>query len=188
MVSRKTTMFVGLDLSLTCTGFCAIYDRKLHIEAIKFDKHVGTRVDKCLKIAKRIKDLVTGNSVIFIEDYAYGVGKGANSLAQLGELNGIVKAVLSAYTGHAPYEISISTWKKFLCGKHNLNKDEFKMQVFKKFGVECQTNDEAAAVGLADFGYSLVNEEAFNHREFTKYEWEAITNFGKSKKKRKAKK
>ena len=187
MVSRKTTMFVGLDLSLTCTGFCAIYDRKLHIEAIKFDKHVGTRVDKCIAIAKEIKNLITPESHIFIEDYAYASGKG-NSLAQLGELNGIVKAVLAAYTDRIPYEIPIGTWKKFLSNNGNLNKDEFKLQVYKKFGVECPTNDEAAAVGLADFGYSLVNEEAFNHREFTKYEWEAITNFGKSKKKRKAKK
>ena len=161
---------VGLDLSLTGTGFVRLAQSEKTIrDTIKSAVKDGTHLARYRKTTKVIAAATEPDDVFFIEEYAYGVPGGKSSLPVLGELNGVIKMALWARTKFTrePFLITIGQWKKFLCGKGNLNKDAFKLEVFKKFNIECDTNDEAAAYAIADLGWHLVMEPK---RKLTKYE------------------
>lgn len=174
----KVTGIVGLDLSLTSTGFARISnppDGNFVNSAITVPKDLP-RTERLMLIATEILEKTQPNDIFFIEDYAYGSQKGANSLPLLGELGGVIKLLLWRRAGHHHFPVAIGTWKKFLCNNGALKKDEFKLQVYKKHSVECKTNDEAAAVALADFGHCLFGAK---ERKLTKYEQVVITKYKK---------
>ncbi len=170
---------MGLDLSLTGTGVAVVSSSSNIWHTTISSNPSLSRIEKCIDIANKIKSYVLdggGCDEVFIEDYAYGITR-ANSLAYLGELNGIVKASILSTLGKPAYTVPIGVWKKFLCDNGALNKDEFKLRVYKKFGVECATNDSAAAIAIADFGFSIFTGSGFNGRKLNKYELNIIRKF-----------
>jgi Holliday junction resolvasome RuvABC endonuclease subunit len=172
---------VGLDLSLTSTGFARWGikpDVPLYHDLIRTDTRSGsTRIERCLYIAQQIHTLSTKCDLFFIEDYAYGVRAKASSLATLGELGGIVKAVIMKHTHCEPFVVAPGAWKKFLCGKGNLDQASFKLEVFKKLGVEPLGHDDAAALAICDFARCLL--QASKIRKLKKYEEEVIKKYRK---------
>jgi len=177
----KVTGIVGIDPSITSLGFCriAIHETKVKDEAdytyewtaIKIDPKKGTQLTRILDVWRAVKLMTNNYDLVFIEDYAYGK---PFKMAMLGELGGILRLMLSRYSAFQleAIPVPIGSWKKFLSGKGNLPKDEFKMQIYKRFGFECETNDEAAAIGIADFGAHLFLGQHI--RDLTKYEKDAI--------------
>lgn len=174
----------GLDLSLTGTGVAVIRgDCSITNCVIKTATTDGNHIDRCLTIARTIQSMLKRHPFredifVFNEDYAYGVSNKASQLATLGELNGIIKSMVLGYTKKYSVAVPIGTWKAFM-GNGQLPKDEFKLAVFKKFGIECKTNDEAAAIGIADFGYALLTSKSFNGRTFTQKETKTLQTFTK---------
>jgi len=166
---------VGLDLSLTGTGFVRLRpgEKPVH-KTLKTDVTSGSHLERYKKLARGIVIMTDPDDVIFVEDFAYGVPGGRSSLPVLGELNGVVKMALWARSEFTrePLMITPGQWKKFLSGKGNLNKDAFKLWVFKKFNIECGTNDEAAAFGIADLGWHLVMKPK---RKLTGYENQVLS-------------
>jgi len=170
------TGIVGLDLSMTCTGYARLdlEKDKLTIFTIKTNAK-KENIERCHYIAVTIRKAMQSNDLVFIEDYAYGVRK-ASQLATLGELNGMVKYMMWKYTGRFTVPTPIGTWKKFLCNKGNLNKDGFKLEVFKKFNLDLGTNDECAAIAICDFGACIAGVK---ERDFHKYELDKMKEFRK---------
>ena len=170
---------VGLDLSLTSTGFARI-GLNPKIEPVfhnifKTDPKEGTDIERCLKIAQEIVMHSTKADLFFIEDYAYGIPAKVSRLATLGELGGVVKIVIMKHTKCEPFVVTPGTWKKFLCGKGNLNKDSFKLEVFKKYDIEPMGNDDAVAIAICDFAACALRGE--KHREMLKYEQACIKKY-----------
>jgi Holliday junction resolvasome RuvABC endonuclease subunit len=179
---------VAVDLSLTSTGFARTeFPAKGNFDfrTFKTTPADGKTVDRALIIAKQImKHSNKDRDFFFVEDYAYAVGRNKNTiskLAFLGELNGVVKLVLQQWSSKPVIPIPIGTWKKFLSGNGNLPKDEFKLAVFKKFNVDCKTNDEAAAIAIMDFSLHLLGGDR-GSGSLKKYEQDVIKSYIKRKK------
>jgi hypothetical protein len=167
---------VGLDLSITSTGLARWGikpETPVFHTLIKTTPKMGTQMERCRFIADQIQSYTTRIDLFFIEDYAYGIGakgKGkAQQLASLGQLGGIVKSMGIDWTGCEPFPVAIGTWKKFLSNNGNLNKDSFKLEVFKKHGIETMGNDDAAAIGICDFARCLLKPSSAE-RKLLKYE------------------
>lgn len=155
--NTEVSGIVGLDLSLTGTGYARI---DLHTGSILY-KTFGTKASfgeinsRYRFIRSNILDLSTPNDLFFIEDYAYSISPKKSSLATLGELGGVIKYSLEEFTGLWPIAIASVSIKKWLsCG--NLKQEDFKLAAFKKYGVECKTKDDVVAHTLADLAYSLL--------------------------------
>lgn len=148
---------VGLDLSLTSTGFARVVPghEDIHTKAIQTAVKDGDRLDRYTYIATDVLAMMSPDDLVLIEDFAYGVVSKKSQLATLGELNGVVKLMVWRYTKRKPLSVAPGQWKKFLCDNGRLQKDEFKMQALKKYGLELRTNDECAALVLARLGMCL---------------------------------
>ena len=111
---------VGLDLSLTGTGFARVTensDSNISIETKFMPTRAdsGTRITRYRRIAKAIVRSVEKNDIVFIEDYAYGIKPKASSIVTLGELGGIVRLALALHTGNEPLTITTGEMRKYLC-------------------------------------------------------------------------
>jgi hypothetical protein len=180
-MALEITGIVGLDLSLTSTGF-ARWGIKPQVplfhDLIRTNTRSGnTDVERCLFIANEIYSRTMASDLFFIEDYAFGVKAKASRLATLGELGGIVKATMMKYTHCEPFVVSPGTWKKFLCGKGNLDQASFKLEVFKKLEIEPMGHDDAAALAICDFARCML--QASKVRKLKKYELESIKKYRK---------
>jgi crossover junction endodeoxyribonuclease RuvC len=173
---------VGLDLSLTSTGFSRYDAEEKSIETYTFktDPHKdGSVIRRSLKIAKLIVRHMQPNDAVFIENYAFGIKSKISSLTQLGELGGIVKAVMLKTTGSEPIVLTTSEMRKFLSGDGKLKKDMIPVAVFKRYGRECHSHDECVALALTDMGSHLVLSEPMTNN-LLKYQTDIIDRLRKS--------
>jgi len=145
-------MVVGLDLSLSSTGFHtlgtsnsgAISPEKLgEMERIDF-------------ILARVAGLVHEGDLVVVENNAFHALGSAKS--KLAELNGIVKFWL--WRRQIPYVlVAPTTLKKFILGSGKGEKSFIVREVYRAYGLEAGTDDEADACVLAHIGACLVGRE-----------------------------
>lgn len=95
------------------------------------------------KLSETIEDFQP--SLIVIEGYAYAKGQGAH---QIGELGGALRLIMHMNDLHY-VEVAPTKLKKFVTGKGNAKKEIVMVELYKRFGVEVPTTDEADATGLA---------------------------------------
>lgn len=143
-------MFIGIDASLTCTGIC-IFDSQKNKFKTQLIKDGGKRGPERLEhLNRQLAHIFANNQFKFegaaLEGYAMGVRGGR--LASIGEWGGLIRMML--YRNNIPTIIvPPKTLKKYLvCG--NAEKNKILLEVFKKYGIECGTDDEADALVLAD--------------------------------------
>lgn len=153
------TGVVGIDPSYTALGLARkefqFSDSVIKWETIKTKTSDGSRLERIMKIWSKCQKFIQRSDVVFMEDYAYSAGRrknAAQSLAQLGELCGILNLLVLKWTGVEAIKVTPGQWKKFLCGNGNLNKDSFKIKVYRKFKIETDTNDASVAVAICDLG------------------------------------
>ena len=158
MEKRKFKGVLGLDISLTCTGLSKIdfEEERTETGSIKTKPTEGTRVQRYVRILREVLRFLDEGDLVLIEDYAYAIKADRSSLATMGELNGIVKLAVYKRTGREAVTIPSTQWKKYLCNNGKLNKDAFKLEVYKGYGKDFKTNDEAVAFTLANLGASLL--------------------------------
>ena len=149
----KPRNIVGLDLSLSSTGYHTLIG-ELVSGSIDTDGLGGMeRIDFILA---RVAELVHEDDFVVIENNAFNaVGRAKSGLA---ELNGIIKFWLwrrkIQYVLVAP-----STLKKFILGKGQGEKSFVIREVFKAYGLNATTDDEADACVLAHIGACLIGRE-----------------------------
>lgn len=51
--------------------------------------------------------------------------------------------------------VPVGTWKKIVLGKGNFKKDQVLKEVYKKWGLDFDSNDEADAYCLSDYGFTI---------------------------------
>lgn len=169
-------MIIGIDLSLTSTGVCRMWDngKDVKTEAIK--------PDPWLLIYSRQEVIMRGlqlymNDQVVIEDFA---GFISSSFGKIAALHGLVRFMAYKKTGLVPILVSPTTLKKWIAGSGGAKKEDVKLAIYKKYGMEFKTDDEADAFALADFGWHLLSMPP--RRKLLKWEEEMLSNFLKTKK------
>jgi hypothetical protein len=96
---------------------------------------------------------MVGIDLAVIEGYSFGA-KGAG-VYQLAELGGAIRLML--HERGIPFAVvPPAVLKKFVTGNGIAAKDQMRLEMFKRFGIEALTNDEIDAAGLALMGaYAL---------------------------------
>jgi hypothetical protein len=170
---------IGLDLSITGSGVVR-YDisekRYSFISTIGTKPDFGSMLQRFEYSARGIIPIIQKDDIVFIEDYAYGIGKGVSRLASLAELGGIIKFLINRKTKKIPIQVASTSIKKWFSGSGKLPHSDFKIEAYKKYKREFKTKDEVIAYSLADLGYHLLLPPM---RELFKYEQDVIKNFKK---------
>lgn len=171
-VDKKMIAF-GIDLSLTATGLVVLDgDKLLYSGCFKPKNKSGA--ERLIEIDREISMTMVGYDpeIICLEGYSFG--SRGRALFQIGELGGVVRVALHDWGKHW-MEITPSQVKKFATGKGTSKKDLILQQVYKKWGQEFKTSDEADAFVLAKIGTILLGYE----EKLTKQQVEVMENLGK---------
>ena len=150
---------VGIDPSLTSTGVAVLPNKTYTIKS----KQRG--VARLVEIRDAIKEEIADADIVILENYAYCR---ANQAHQIGELGGVLRVLLTEF-GVKWKTVAPGQLKKFATGKGNAKKEHILQQVYKRWGVECKTSDEADAFTLAKIGQALIQDV-----ELTKFQKEVI--------------
>jgi crossover junction endodeoxyribonuclease RuvC len=170
---------VGIDASLTGTGI-AILNSSLRTECIQTGL-TGSR--RLVDIRERVRSIVEGAELVVLEGYAFAR---PNQAHQIGELGGVLR-VLFYEMGLKVIEVAPSAVKKYATGKGNAKKEDIAVAIYKRWGREFKTNDEADAFVLAVIGKAY--QPGLYKEAQTAFQREVIEGLRKGpKKKRLAKK
>ena len=143
-------MFLGIDQSLRSTGVAVVSEDQI-------DKFTGTVEPKKLVGVERLSVIRQGLRKILgaypdkihfaaLEGYAYDVGAGR--VFELGEVGGLVKMAL--WDAAIPFIIVPPTsLKQFVAGNGSATKEQMRLAVQQKWGIDLDQNDECDAFGLA---------------------------------------
>ena len=149
---------VGIDPSLTGTGFCRLSGSVRH-PRVDCERHGDT--DPKNHLTLRLNDLtsllvkkVQYRDIVFIEDYAYS--RQSASMTKLVGFGELLKWRIWRRTKRLPITIPISTLKQWYTGKGRIKKDQVLVKAARLYGIEFATTDEAEAYALCDLGAEAV--------------------------------
>ena len=148
---------VGLDLSLTSTGFAMKYGNSVSLETIKTnsktcENDLARLRYICSEIMKRIPKNVAMACVedFFTPQNSYQIGA-AIGLAMLG-----ATVRMALYEAGIPfYVVAPSQLKKFATGKGVGQKSIVVREVYKRWGVDAKDDNQADACVLAHMAESI---------------------------------
>lgn len=153
-------MIIGLDVSLRSTGIAWLKGLTPTVWTVK-SKPPQTVNEVAKLILSHLTPILDNESVVYIEDYAFGKFGKSNSLTSLIELTGILQYEL--YNMQIQYhKVAPTAVKKFLSGKGVLSKDQIPLLIYKKFDLTLDTVDACDALAIADYGYALTYGTGFN--------------------------
>jgi crossover junction endodeoxyribonuclease RuvC len=158
---------LGIDPSLTATGYCRMIDGTTTTWGEWKTKEKGLPRLSWLNHMIREELLSSDYALVCIEGYAFAR---PNQAHQLGELGGVLR--LQLYYRDNPWlEIAPAALKKFATGKGNADKEQIMLQVYKRWGFEAESNNVADAYVLAKIAYHLASG---NSDGLTDYQQEVL--------------
>lgn len=170
-------LFVGLDLSLTGSGVADL--RHGHIQTTLWDKGKKLRgAERLDALEHLLRDkLDVGNDLpllVGIEGYSYASKNGGE---RIGEWGGVARLCLHRH--QIPYvEISPGQVKKFVLGKGSGAKALVIKELFKRFGVDRDDDNEADAAIIAIITACLVDDTVL--QKLTKPQVDVVAELRKS--------
>ena len=172
----------GIDASLTSTGIAAmIYGELDNVISTRSVNSKKKGTDRLIEIREEVYKSVFGADLVLIEGYAFAK---TNKAHQIGELGGVLRVMFAEKTINY-LEVAPTQLKKFATGKSNVSKEEIAVAAYKKWGIECRTNDETDAAVLVYIGLAYMG----NTDGLTAYQQDVIDAlYGKSEVKKKRKK
>ena len=167
VLEQKNMITVGLDLSLTKTGWAIMEDDGLVTTSGVIKSHpLGDKpideTNRIVKIAEevvqKIDELLPHKSpdLVVIENLAF-MARNTTALTQLAGLSHIVRILLVQFNWPFILEAP-STLKKFITGKGNSDKNVMMMSIYKNYGHEFLDDNIADAFGLAACGMALLGK------------------------------
>ena len=146
---------MGLDTS-TKTGFAVLsFAPEEGISLIRTgiisSKKVG--FERWAAMAEELQAILVLHRPAFLVTEGYGFGN-ANTLATLVEVGTVLRYFIWQ-EGLTNILIPPTTLKKFTTGRGNSKKEGMLLEVYKRWGHEVPTNDEADAVALGYVGLAL---------------------------------
>lgn len=155
---------IGIDLSLTKTGYVVIHDggKVLVSGLIKSKPNGDTPINEVVRIrniihglkAKIDECLSYAPDTVVIEGLAF-MAQGT-SLVQLAGLNYLLRSLL-VDLGWPFVIVAPTSLKKFITGSGRGDKDMIMMAIYKNYGFEAADNNIADAFGLAAAGMALLD-------------------------------
>lgn len=170
--------FVGLDLSLTGTGFCLKMGNQITIETISTKpKDFANNLDRLIHIRdKLLSKIPMSVKMICVEDFftpsnSMQIGS-AIKLAMLGT---VIRIAL--YEKGLPFVIiAPNSLKKHITGTGAGQKSMIVREVFKKYGINAEDDNQADAVvlcAIAEHIYKI--RSGLNTDDMTKYQKEVTS-------------
>jgi Holliday junction resolvasome RuvABC endonuclease subunit len=157
-------------MSLTEPGW-AKYDiekKDLTYGIIDVGKTKGfERIDLIRKeVINRLHDPYGYNAnLVLLEGYSFA--SRGNSAISLGELGGVIRHYL--YQEHTDYfEVPPTVLKKFLTNLGTASKAIMLKELFKRFEIDVNNDNEADAITLVHFGRALIEDEDLKLLSFQK--------------------
>ena len=156
-MERKECVVVGLDMSLTATGFCLKDGNRLSVETIKTTPKSAPNDLARLKliVSEVMKRIPSNTTMICIEDYFTPSNRqqigAAIKLVSLGTL--VRVALLDA--GFPFFVPAPSQIKKFATGKGVGQKSIIVREVYKRWGVDAKDDNQADACVLAHMAEAI---------------------------------
>jgi len=164
--------FIGLDMSLSATGFCRKRGHSITIDTIKTTprtcdddlsrlRHIA---DECMKRIPKDTHMVC------IEDYFTPSNRNQLGAAiKLVALGTVMRMAL--YEAGIPfYVVAAPQLKKFATGKGTGQKSIVVREVFKRWGIDCKDDNQADACVLAHMAEGLLLDKGV----LLKYQQEVI--------------
>jgi crossover junction endodeoxyribonuclease RuvC len=149
MPDQQSPRVLGLDLSLTATGWCAgspLIEWGIH------DMKKLTGMERLAAIQTAVQEQARIADLIVLEDFAFGAkGQAVFESAGLGYL---IRYWLWK-NGHRFILVTPTQLKKFACGRGNVNKEIVIREVFRRWGHVVDDNNQADAIVLAYIGMAL---------------------------------
>lgn len=172
----------GLDLSLRNSGICVLGEGMLVLASVGSEIDRSNKaldiaretLERMLDIRRYILDICSDYEVshVSIENYAFGSFGKSSSVAQLAELNGIVKVSLYTEAKLVANTVSVRSARKIALGKGHSKKDKAH-EVLADKGMRFDNGDEADAFVIAAAKYielAGVSTDEFWERRIWKQE------------------
>ncbi len=163
---------LGIDPSLSATGLVRL-DETGWIVSSRVVRSSFRGVQRLVDIERQVAAETQRIALVAVEGYAFGAQA---SREALGELGGILKRQL--YVNRIPtVVVPPSSVKKFATGRGNARKDEMRLAVYKKWGLDetqLKTADEVDAYVLARIALVVALRSAGREVKLAKYEAEAL--------------
>ena len=176
--------FLGLDLSLTSTGFYLIRgDEGKKDECCEICTKPDDFCDDIGRsdhIAQTIIDRIKNENITFIALEDYFTGKQPQSVIKLATLGTVVRIRLMD-AGYTFMPFVTSQIKKFETGSGAAPKDNMLKSVLKKHGLDTSSNNIADACAIAHLGRAYYEWMA-GRRDFLSYETEVLKKISKERK------
>lgn len=158
---------LGLDLSLTKTGYCVLKEKGVHCTSgVIRSKPAGDtpsdELKRILNIVYEIDELIHRHNpnLVVIENLAFGVTK-TTAITQLSGLNYFARE--ASFNQDIPFLlVAPTTLKKFITGSGKGEKDMMMMEVYKEYGFEAEDNNECDAYCLAVIGLAVLGKPIKN--------------------------
>lgn len=165
-------IILGIDASLTSTGWAVLTSGEFCDTGVISIKGLQG-VERLLRIEEELLKLISNRNpnLIAIEGYAYGR---QNQSHQMGELGGVLRVAMTK-AGVKWIEVAPTAVKKFATGKGNAKKEQIILEVYKRWGAEFKTNDQADAFVLAQIGHALYGRT----QKLTKFQQEVVDELAK---------
>ena len=166
--------FLGLDLSLTATGFYLIKDggKDEYLEINTNPEDFDNDIERADYIASKIVDSIKNENITFIAMEDYFTGKQPQSVIKLATLGTVVRMRLLD-AGYSYMTFAVSQIKKFETGKGVAPKDNMLKSVYKRHNLDTASNNIADACAIAHVGRAYYEWQA-GRRDFLKYETEVL--------------
>lgn len=173
--------FLGLDLSLTSTGFYLIRDggKDEYFEICTKPDDFCDDIQRSDHIAQAIIDRIKNENIAFIALEDYFTGKQPQSVIKLATLGTVVRIRLMD-AGYTFMPFVTSQIKKFETGSGVAPKDNMLKSVFKKHGLDTSSNNIADACAIAYIGRAYYEWQA-GRRDFLAYETEVLKKISKER-------
>lgn len=146
--------YIGLDLSITGTGYSVITDKGVRIASGSLKTKPGELdVIRFARIAESLFEATRPepDDLILIEDYAFSA-KG--QITRLAELCGVIKDRIYFQKGCSFLIAAPQHLKMFCTGKGNAKKELMMKEAFKKWGLDSLDNNEVDAFVLSKLLYA----------------------------------
>lgn len=162
---------MGIDPSLTSTGLAVLHGDEAETRAVSSKRKGIERIEDLMDWLMEAAE-ESHPSLVAIEGYAFGArGRAVFDLAEFG---GVLRYRL--WRSGWPYiDVPPSMVKKFATSRGNAKKDEIMLAVYKRWGMEFHTSDEADAYVLARIALALTEGD----RNLTEFQREVIKSLSK---------
>lgn len=162
-----TCVAVGLDLSLSATGFVLKAGTRMTMETVKTEpKNFPIDLERLKHISNELmKKIPNDVTMVCVEDFfTPGNKTQIGSAIKLAMLGTVVR--LALYERGIPfYIVAPSQIKKFCTGKGTCPKSIIIREVYKRYGVDCKDDNQADALVLANIAHVIAAIRAGNVEE-----------------------